>query len=151
MKDKSQINWEKLFQGLQDRNINTVKWGTRALENTYKSNIEYKDVYDFRDSLMNTAINIDSMKKYYTELQPYLKDIAIQQIHLDQLMKTDTYGEKYDVNITTQNTLYSIIRGDSISYDKGFIERIDEVRIQEIQKDLSKSNEQDSHCHEICD
>ena len=151
MKDQSQIDWDGLFQGLEDRNINTVKWGTRAIAATYNdpsdpdAAVKYDDIYAFKDALMNTATNISYMKKYYDKegdsLRPYLKDVAIQQIHLDQQMKTPTYGEKYDVNITTLNTLDAIVHGYSIDYSKDFIDRIEEVRMKEVQKDLHQQGD----------
>lgn len=152
MKDKSQIDWKGLFQGLQERNINVVKWGTRAINATYndpnypEDTVEYENIYAFRDALMNTATNISYMKTEYDKsgdsLVPYLTDVAIQQIHLDQRMETDTYGEKYDINITTQNTLDAIVHGNHIDYSKGFIDRIEDTRIQEVKSDLTVGDTQ---------
>ena len=137
MADESQIDWNDLFAGIEERNINLVKWGTRAIRDTFDNKVEYNDIYAFRDGLLNTSTNIAYMKSNYKDLQPYLTDIAMQQIHLDQKIKTTfTYGEAYDVNITTANTLDAIVHGDPISYDKGFIERIEDVRMQEVKKDL---------------
>ena len=92
---------------------------------------------------MNTSTNISYMKSNYDELQPYLKDVAIQQIHLGQTMKTSfTYPEEYDVNITTANTLDAIVHGDSIEFNKGFVDRIEDVRMQEVKKDLQTGDSQ---------
>ena len=152
MKDKSQIDWEGLFQGLQERNINVVKWGTRAMNATYndpnhpEEAVKYENVYTFRDALMNTATNISYMKNEYDKngdsLVPYLTDVAIQQIHLDQQMETTTYGEKYDINITTKNTLDAIVNGNHIDYSKGFINKIEDVRMQEVTNDITVGDTQ---------
>ena len=143
MADETQIDWNALFEGLEERNINVVKWGTRAIRDTFDNKIEYNDIYAFRDALMNTSTNISYMKSNYDELQPYLKDVAIQQIHLGQTMKTSfTYPEEYDVNITTANTLDAIVHGDSIEFNKGFVDRIEDVRMQEVKKDLQTGDSQ---------
>ncbi|MBR2704820.1 MAG: hypothetical protein IKE91_05055 [Clostridia bacterium] len=142
MADESQINWDALFAGIEARNMNYVKWGTRAIRDTFDNKIEYNDIYAFRDGLLNTSTNIAYMKSNYKNLLPYLDDIAIQQIHLDQKMKTNTYGEAYDINITTANTLQAIVRGESINYDKGFIDRIEDVRMQEVRRELQQGDSQ---------
>ena len=152
MKDKTQIDWEGLFKGLDDRNINVVKWGTRAMNATYndpnhpEEAVKYENVYTFRDALMNTATNISYMKTDYGtdgyDIGQYLTDIAIQQIHLDQQMETDTYGEKYDINITTKNTLDAIVKGNHIDHSKGFIDKIEEVRMQEVRNDITVGDTQ---------
>ena len=140
MKDQTQINWEELFNELDARNINVVKWGTRAIQETFSNPKEYKDVYDFRDALMNTSTNISYMKSDYDKLGQYIYDVDIQQIHLDQQMKTDSYGEKYDVNITTKNTLDAIVHGYPITHEQGFIEKIENIRMKELKKDLQGEN-----------
>jgi len=137
MEDHSHINWERLFSEIKERDIHLTKWGSRAFQTTFHSGIKYEDVYAFQEALMNTPENISYMKDYYDHLYPYLGDIAMQQIHLDQEMETSfTYEEYFDVNITTANTWKAIVSGKEINYEKNFIDRLEEASLTKVRDDL---------------
>ncbi len=141
MKCGDHIEWDTLFNGLEERNVNTVKWGTRAIDKTFESGIEYSNSENFAQNLMNDSTNIEYMKNEYGDLYPYLSDIAMQQIHLDQLIYNGTtWPEKYDVSITTKDTIEAIKNGEDISYESGFISRIEDVN----EKSLTEKNDVES-------
>ncbi len=143
------MDWNALFEGLNARNINVVKWGTRAVTKVGNKENPYTDVFNFRDELMNTSTNISYMRSKYVELMDCVRDVAIQQIHLGQYIDTVPelkerfgYGEQYDVNITTEDTLDAIVHGNSIDKNEGFIDKIEKVRMEEVKKDLQESSSQ---------
>ena len=105
MKDKSYVDWNKLFDTLEKKNIRTIKWGTRALESSYNNETIYKSTESMIKSFLDSQKNIEEAKRDYKEnyLLEYVGTVHMEQIYLDREIILDNRLQKIDYSITTED------------------------------------------------
>lgn len=133
--EKTHVNWQNLYNGIEQDGTKVIQWGTRALPQTFDNAITYTSTSRMMGDLMDDKMNLSYMNEAYgNKYNDLLKQVAIMQIHLDEeITNGPNWSQMYDISQTSQNTIDAIVNGSEIDYGDGFVLRMNEVH--------NKSNE----------
>lgn len=122
------VNWEELYDGIEQDGTKVIQWGTRALPQTYDNGITYTNTSFMISDLMNDQTNLGYMKNAYVNRENNLREKAIMQIHLDkEITNGQNWNQLYDISQTSKETLQAILEGEDIDYGDGFVSRMESI------------------------